>query len=851
MFAVLGERPKSPKRSDSRQPSASATQDSLLNRNVSDDWIRDRPVAFSDIATVISVLLSIRRTTGDGMIGKKLTHYEIVEKLGAGGMGEVYLAEDAELDRRVAIKFLAPGYSTKPEVLGRFAREAKAAATLNHPNIITIYDVGVYEERPYIVMEHVDGEALSDVIARKDCSIERALELGMQIFEGLSAAHEDGVVHRDIKPDNILIDKSGRVRILDFGLAKLQDATAITAEETTLGTAAYMSPEQARGSNVDARSDLFSAGVVLYEMIAGQRPFPGDHPSAVLYAIVNEDPYPLRRFNNNVSDGLERIVTKLLAKDPDARYPSAKGVLVDLRAEQRSSAPGVLRVEKGAGSRKRMWIGIAAAVAVVGALAIFFGRGGQEPGPGAVIAPEKPSIAVMAFVNMSDDASNEYFSDGIAEELLNLLAKIPELKVISRSSAFSYKGKNVPLHKIAEELGVSNILEGSVRKAGDRVRITAQLIEANSDAHLWSDTYDRTLDDIFAIQEDIASEVVEQLKVTLLGGVPAVRETDPKAYALYLQGRYLSSRGGHEDREKAIALFKQAIAIDPEYPEAWDGLSRVYANQAANGLRPVDEGFRLGREAAEKALSIDPDFAAAHAILGWIAMLDHSDLSTAALHFERALRSAPQDAKILYDAALFLRTLGRLDESIALNEYADALDPLSSSGYLNLGLSYLDAGRWDDAIASFQTVLTLSPGHFGGHSLLGAGFMLKGELASALQEIREEPEEVLRLIGLTMVYNDLGQKAESDAALDALVDKYEKDAAYNIAYVLAYRSEADRAFEWLEKAVEYNDPGLSEIPADIFFAKIHDDPRWLPFLESISKSREQLAEIHFEVMLPE
>jgi TolB-like protein/Tfp pilus assembly protein PilF len=460
------------------------------------------------------------------------------------------------------------------------------------------------------------------------------------------------------------------------------------------------------------------------------------------------------------------------------------------------------------------------------------------------------SIAVLAFVDMSPEGDQAYFSDGIAEELLNLLAKIPELRVISRSSAFSYKGKDVNLAQIAQELNVAHILEGSVRKSGNRLRITAQLIEALSDTHLWSQTYDRSLDNIFVIQDEIAATVVEQLKITLLGAAPEVQEVDPQAYAFYLQARHLGRQSTPEGWEQSNALHEQALAIDPNYAAAWSGLAGNYAAQAGRGLLPFEEGSSLAHEAAEKALAIDPDYALAHSNLGWIAMIYDSDPAAAARYYERALALEPANINIIVKAANLLQNVGRLEQAIALNEYAIARDPVNPVGHANLSLCYLYAGRWDEAIASAQTALRMSPGYIGGHYTAGIALLLKGESQAALAAIQNEEFEAFRLIGLVMTHHALGDTSASDTMLKELIEKFETEWAYNIAYVLAFRSEADRAFEWLDKAVEYGDPGLSVIVGDPNFTNIQDDPRWLLFLESIGKAPQQLASIEFEVTLP-
>jgi len=460
------------------------------------------------------------------------------------------------------------------------------------------------------------------------------------------------------------------------------------------------------------------------------------------------------------------------------------------------------------------------------------------------------SIAVLPFLNMSDDAANEYFSDGISEEMLNLLTKIPELRVTSRTSAFSYKGKDFKIADVGRELNVAYVLEGSVRKAGNKVRITVQLIEVDSDTHQWSETYDRTLEDIFAIQDEIAAAVVAQLKVTLLGAVPMVRETNPQAYALFLQGRHLRQQMTAEGNEKAQALLQQALAIDPGFAAAWEELGSVYFNQVAINLRPIDEGYTLAREAINKALAIDPDYALAHAGLGSIAMIYDDDLAAAARHFERALQLEPANTVIIISAAHLTAALGRPDEALALIEFAVSRDPVNAIGHHVLGWYYINAGRWDEAIASLRTALTLSPGLRYAQYSIGTALLLKGEPRAALEAWQLEEFRPFRLGGLSMVYHALGRADESDAALAEMIEQYERGAAYDIAYVLAYRGEADRAFEWLDKAVEYKDPGLPDITFQPLFANIHDDPRWQPFLESIGKSPGQLATIEFKVTLP-
>jgi TolB-like protein len=527
------------------------------------------------------------------------------------------------------------------------------------------------------------------------------------------------------------------------------------------------------------------------------------------------------------------------------------------------AAPGELTEIISAPASKRWPAGVLALIGMTALLAGTWYVGRQSaPAAGAdsvvsadaAAGPMSASIAVLPFVNMSDDASNEYFSDGISEELLNLLAKIPELRVASRTSAFSFKGETLEIREIAERLDVAHVLEGSVRKSGNEVRITAQLIDARSDTHMWSETWDRSLDDIFEIQDEIAADVVAQLKVTLLGDAPRVTETDPQAYALFLQARQLRRQVTAEGYERSNSLYEQALEIEPEYAAAWTGLANNYAVQAGNlGVRSLDEGYRLAREAANRALAIDPEYAPAYAALSRIASNHDKDLAAAARHIGRALELDPTNLDLLWQASFLAQYLGRVDEAIALQEYIVAHDPVNAGALTTLGFRYSDAGRPDEAIASFRTALNLSPGQGFTHFGLEGALLLKGEPEEALRAIEQEPSEEWRLVGLVMAYHALGQATESDAALAELLDieKERPGWAYNIAEVLAFRGEADRAFEWLDKAVEYNDPGLTGIPTDPTFANIRDDPRWLPLLESIGKSPEQLAAIEFEVRLPQ
>jgi serine/threonine protein kinase/TolB-like protein/cytochrome c-type biogenesis protein CcmH/NrfG len=843
-----------------------------------------------------------------------LAHYRINRQIGEGGMGAVYRAEDTKLRRTVALKVLPAEMAANSDRLARFQREARAVAALNHPHIVTLFSVEEDRGTHFLTMELVEGESLDCGLPPDGLPLAQVFDIGVALADALVAAHEKGIVHRDLKPANVMVTKDKRIKVLDFGLAKLVAKSdppgaaggaggvtptsaptvthgrddSLTATGMMMGTLPYMSPEQLSGESVDTRTDIFSLGVVLYELATGRRPFRGKNTPETISAIMRDAPQPVAEARQDAPRQLGRIIDHCLKKMPRDRFQTALDVFNELRDLRKEAAPGTALsdaegttpasgkdsfppastpsgVQTGAAG-SRLWPGaIAGAAAVVALVAAFWlgTRKGDETAPSgdaaggghptsAVAVPETHSIAVLPFADMSPNKDQEYFSDGISEELLNLLAKIPQLRVTSRSSAFSFKGQDLEMSEIARRLNVAHILEGSVRKADNQVRITAQLIEAGSDTQLWSETYSRTLDDIFAIQHDIATDVVTQLKVTLLGETPRARETDPEAYALYLEARHLSRlRKTAEGYEKAMELYQQAVGIDPDYAAAWDGLATVYINQAGSGLRPLDEGYRLAREAIRKALAIDPDFAQGHSSLGWMAMFYDGDLATAARHYERALELDPSNSQIVRGAAVLATSLGRLDQAIALGEYVVARDPFDPIGHANLGISYCPAGRWDESIASYRTALTLSPNRIGAQYGIGTALLLKGDAEAALAAMQKESFEVYRLLGQVMAHHALGLKAESDAALAKMIEKYEQDWPYDIAYLLAYRGEVDRAFAWLHKAVEYNDPGLYGITTELLFANLHADPRWLRLLEELGKSPEQLAAIEFQVTLPE
>ena len=460
------------------------------------------------------------------------------------------------------------------------------------------------------------------------------------------------------------------------------------------------------------------------------------------------------------------------------------------------------------------------------------------------------SIAVLPFVDMSQAHDQQYLSDGLSEELLNLLAGIPQLRVISRTSAFAFRERKEAISVIARKLDVGYILDGSVRKAGNRVRITVQLIDGRSDTLLWNDTLDRPLDDIFAIQDEIGASVVAQLKIKLLGNaVPKTRRTTPEAYTLYLQALAIPLQEA-DSYEQQIGMLKQVLALDPNYARAWNALAVAYGSQAGFGLVPADAGYRLSREASNKALAIDPSNSQAHAQLAQIALRHDGDLALAAKHMQRALATGSHDLNNLNVAEDIAKSLGRMDQAVKIDEYIVARDPMEAIGFSQLGIAYQQAGRYDASITASRTALGMEPDQPVTHFIIGTSLLFKGDAQAALAEVEKEPFEPFRLFGEAMAYHSLGDKAKSDAVLAQIIAKYDKDAAYNIAYVEAWRGNIDQAFAWLDKAVEYKDSALPMIAIEPLFKPLHGDPRWATLLKRLGRSPDQLAAIPFEVKLP-
>jgi len=762
------------------------------------------------------------------MIGKTILHYKITAKLGAGGMGVVYKAEDTKLKRDVAIKFLPRQITASDEERERFKIEAQAAAALNHPNIATIHAIEKHDDEMFIVMEYIEGQELRELIIDNcQLTIVNCLDYAIQIAAGLQAAHEKGIVHRDIKSANIMVTEKGQVKIMDFGLAKVRGSALLTQVGTTLGTAAYMSPEQARGEEVDQRSDIWAFGVVLYEMLTGKMPFPGDYEQAVIYAILNEDPeYP-----DDLPVNSKAILEKALAKNVAKRYQHTGELLAELSAVEINAKPG--QSETTARHLRPQSLIYLLAGFLILIMAVWFLR------PSGAEKQTIDSIAVLPLDNLSGDPAQDYFSDGMTEALIADLAKISALKVISRTSVMQYKDARKPLPEIARELGVKAVIEGSVMRAGDRVRITAQLIEAETDRHLWADSYERNLADVFALQRDIAQAIAAQVRATLTPGeqkqLQDVKQIDPAAYEAYLKGVYHDTKYNPSDFLKSLEYFSIAVEKEPEFALGYVGIVRACTGLMDIGGLPFSELYPKAKSALDKALQIDDSLAEVYGIQGRFKHIAEWDWAGAEKAFRKSLQLNPNVADTYFDYASFLISMDRGDEALAMINKARTLDPLSAGTNNDVGWINYCVRRYDEAIREYRNNLEMYPDFIMSHRELGPVYAQKSMFTESIQSVQRAVElerSALNLAYLALVYARAGQKDEAFKILEELLSAREIEQAgpYDIAMIHTALGDIDEAFKWLEKSYQEHSGWPFFIKVEPMADPLRSDPRYGPFL---------------------
>jgi serine/threonine protein kinase/tetratricopeptide (TPR) repeat protein len=797
------------------------------------------------------------------LTGRTLSHYRIVKRLGEGGMGVVYLAEDTKLGRRTALKLLPAEWIRNSQARTRFLHEAQTAAALNHPNICTIYEVDEVGGLVFLAMEHIEGESLRSTIERGPMKIAEVIATSLEVGQGLSAAHAQGIVHRDVKPGNVMLTSDGRAKVLDFGLALAPERTRLTAEGKTTGTVSYMSPEQSRGEAVDHRTDIWSLGVMVYEMLTGVRPFAGDHEQAVIRSIVNDRPEPPTGLRTGIPLELERIIIKAMAKSPGDRYQHVDDMLVDLKAVERGLAAGTVTrttglsrtssTVSGRGQWKRTLVaGAVVVVAVVTGLiwnAARIRSTGADPVGGPSASQEvRPSIAVLPFLDMSPERDQEYFCEGMAEELINALTHLSGLKVSARTSSFQYRGGGHDVRQIGNDLGVETVLEGSVRKAGSQLRITAQLINAADGSHLWSETFDRNLDDVFAIQDEISLAIVKELRPALLGDKSATlveRATaNPEAYNLYLRGRWFWNKRTPEDLMQGIEYFKRAIEVAPDYALAYTGMADCYTTLAEYSMSPPEGIARAAKEAALKALELDDTLPEAHAALGYIKIVYDWDWQGAETDFRRAIELGPHYAPAHHRYAALLGTMGRYEEGLEEIRQAQAIEPHSVSISTIMGLLLCDVGDPDSAIEEIERALEMDPDSYLAQLTLGVALMYASRYDEAIAAFHEQNRllggrspHAAAMIGIAQALS--GNVDEAERALAELRETSgQQPVSSSLVALLCFALDRkDEGFDWLERAYEERDLILRQVISGLRKPEmLGEDPRFAALLERMGLS---------------